>query len=54
MTDIEPLLTKKDVCRILRLCVRTVDYMRKTGKLPSITIGRAIRFKREDVEGLIK
>ena len=40
----EPLLTKKDVCRLLTCCERKVNSLMKAGKLAHIKEGRNVRF----------
>lgn len=53
--SVEPLLTYRQVAEVLRCCVRHVrDAYVKTGKLVAIRVGRLVRFRREDVDDLIR
>jgi len=47
------LLDTKAVARRLGLQVSTIRKMRYQGRLPYVKLGRAIRFKEEDIEGVI-
>jgi excisionase family DNA binding protein len=53
---VEPLLTAQDVARILRVSVAWVyDHAdRKRPRLPSVRLGKAVRFRLEDVERFIE
>ena len=44
------LLTAREVAELLRLPVSTVYDLARTGRLPHLRIGRAMRFSREDLE----
>jgi excisionase family DNA binding protein len=44
------LLTAREVAELLRLPVSTVYELARTGRLPHLRIGRAMRFSREDLE----
>ena len=44
------LLTADDVAELLRLPVSTVYDLARTGRLPHLRIGRALRFSRGDLE----
>lgn len=47
---VEPLLyTREEVARILRLSLRTIDKLTKDGKLPSVRLGRTVRFSKDDL-----
>ena len=54
ITQMETLLTKKDVMRIFGVTERTVNRLMETGKLPYIKLGRAVRFDPKDVQALIE
>ena len=45
----DPLLTKKDVCRLLTCCERKVNSLMKAGKLAYIKMGHDVRFSLHDV-----
>lgn len=44
------LLTAEDVAELLRLPVSTIYDLARTGRLPHLRIGRALRFSRCDLE----
>jgi excisionase family DNA binding protein len=44
------LLTADDVAELLRLPVSTIYDLARTGRLPHLRIGRALRFSRGDLE----
>jgi excisionase family DNA binding protein len=44
------LLTAEDVAELLRLPVSTIYDLARTGRLPHLRIGRALRFSRDDLE----
>jgi excisionase family DNA binding protein len=44
------LLTAEDVAELLRLPVSTIYDLARTGRLPHLKIGRALRFSRSDLE----
>ena len=44
------LLTADDVAALLRLPVSTIYDLARTGRLPHLRIGRALRFSRCDLE----
>src|ERR1022692_745419 len=44
------LLTAQEVAELLRLPVSTVYELARTGRLPYLRIGRAMRFSRRDLE----
>ncbi len=44
------LLTAGEVAELLRLPVSTVYELARTGRLPHLRIGRAMRFSRDDLE----
>jgi excisionase family DNA binding protein len=46
------LLTERDVIERLRIGRTTLWRLRRDGKLPSINIGRAVRYRAEDVRRL--
>ena len=44
------LLTADEVATLLRLPVSTIYDLARTGRLPHLKIGRALRFSRSDLE----
>ena len=53
-TNIEPLLlTEKQAARALNLCGKTVSTLRKSGELPCIRQGRAVRYDPADLRAWI-
>lgn len=44
------LLTAEEVAELLRLPVSTIYDLARTGRLPHLKIGRALRFSRSDLE----
>jgi excisionase family DNA binding protein len=44
------LLTADEVAELLRLPTSTVYDLARTGRLPHLRIGRALRFSRQDLE----
>jgi len=44
------LLTRMQVAEVLNLCERSIFSLDKSGALPSIRIGSAVRYRRSDVE----
>ena len=48
------LLHNGDVCRLLNISKRTLQYYRDTGVLPFAQIGHKCYYKREDVERLLE
>ena len=42
-------LTRLEVAGILRVTTKTVSRMTKAGVLPSLSIGRLVRYRRDDV-----
>lgn len=47
------LLTPKEVAALLCLPVSTVYELARSGRLPSLRIGRAVRFEQHDLESFI-
>ena len=54
--SIEPLLTKADVAKILRVNPRTIDRMRSAGRLPKpdLILKRSGRWKPSTIRALIE
>ena len=50
---ITPLLDVADVAAILKIGKRAVYVLAETATLPSLHIGRRLRFRREDVEAFL-
>lgn len=46
----DPLLTAEEMAEVLRLPVSTIYDLARTGRLPPLKIGRALRFSRRDLE----
>lgn len=46
----DQLLTAEEVAELLRLAVSTIYDLARTGRLPHLRIGRALRFSRSDLE----
>jgi excisionase family DNA binding protein len=44
------LLTAEEVAELLRLPVSTIYDLARTGRLPHLRIGRALRFSQHDLE----
>lgn len=44
------LLTAEEVAQLLRLPVSTIYDLARTGRIPHLKIGRALRFSRSDLE----
>lgn len=49
----ELLMTKADLVEKLRISLPTINRLIRSGRLPSVNIGRSVRFRREDVEQFI-
>ena len=49
----EPVLTVKEVAEYLRVTPKTVYQLVKQGALKSFRVGRAVRFRRADVEDFV-
>lgn len=47
------LLTAEDVGKLLCLPVSTIYELARSGRLPCLRIGRAVRFYRQDIEGYL-
>ena len=52
MQDNEQLMTKADVAKSLRVCMRTVENLIKSRQLAIIKIGRLVRIERQEVTRL--
>ena len=53
MTELD-LMTVEEVAQYLRLNPQTVYRKAKAGELPAVRIGRAIRFRRSELESWLK
>jgi excisionase family DNA binding protein len=51
---LRPLLTVADVAQVLRVSTRTVRRLIKSGALASVTVGRSIRVRAEDLAALTR
>jgi len=49
-TDEAPLFTAQEVADRLRVTVRTVQRLETEGTLIPVRVGRAVRYRREDVD----
>lgn len=47
------LLTPADVAERLKVCPRTLDNLAARGALTKIRLGRAVRYRADDVDALI-
>ena len=53
-TDNQRMWTRREVAQYLGLTERTVDSLRKRGRLPDVSVvGRSVRFRGADVMRLI-
>lgn len=49
----EPLLTAAEIAPILRVTVPTIYRWADDGTIPSVKIGKTIRFRRSEIEALL-
>jgi len=49
----DPLLTVRDVCGQLKLSRTALRNLRIKGALQSLKLGRAVRFRRSDIDALV-
>tara|TARA_R110002153_G_scaffold197975_1_gene351496 strand:+ start:474 stop:644 length:171 start_codon:yes stop_codon:yes gene_type:complete len=47
------LLSKKEVCEILRISIGSLDGLMKRGEINYVKINRSVRFRIEEVRSLI-
>ena len=52
-SELEPLLDANDVARLLKAKTRTVYEWAASGVLPSMRIGRTVRFRRAEIAALL-
>ena len=50
----DPLLTEKDACAYLRVSKRNLYCWRMAGLVPYFKIGRAVRFRRSDLDAALE
>ena len=50
----DSVMDKNEVAKLLKISVRKIDYLRETGELACIKIGRSVRFRSEDVENFLQ
>jgi excisionase family DNA binding protein len=50
MTEALPLMTAREVADLLNLSAHTILDMAQEGRLPSFKLGRAVRFRRADID----
>jgi excisionase family DNA binding protein len=53
MEKFEPLLTREAVSKLLGVSLRTVDYLKSSGKLSAVHIQRSVRFLPEEVRQFV-
>jgi hypothetical protein len=51
---LHPLLDEAQACKILCACPRTLRELRKSGALPFVLIGRAVRYTIPDLHAFIE
>jgi len=51
-TTLDPLLTKKEASRELRLSVRTLENFMRARRLAYVKLGRCVRIQRSELERL--
>ena len=51
--SIDGLLTRQQTAKILTISARTLWALTDTGALPSIRIGRSVRYSRQDIDAFI-
>lgn len=44
-TVLEPLITKEEACRYLKMSPRKIDYLRSNGTLPYVKLEGQVRFR---------
>lgn len=50
-TTMDPLLvTAREAAKLLSICERTLFGLTKDGELPAVRIGRAVRYRLEDLK----
>ena len=55
ITTMEPLLlTPREAAKALSVCERTLFALTKAGELPTIRIGRSVRYSVDDLKDWIK
>ena len=50
----DPLLTEKDACAYLRVSKRNLYCWRMAGLIPYFKIGRAVRFRKSDLDAALE
>jgi excisionase family DNA binding protein len=53
LADGPRLMTRKEVADFLKVSVRSVDRLRRSGALPAVMVLTKVRFRVEDVEALL-
>jgi excisionase family DNA binding protein len=53
-TTIRPLLNRAAVAATLAVSIRTVDTLIANGSLRPVRLGKAVRFRQEDVEAFLE
>jgi excisionase family DNA binding protein len=48
------IMTKNQVAEFLQISERQIDYLRQSGKLAWVKIGRTVRFRLEDVDDFLQ
>jgi excisionase family DNA binding protein len=50
MLNGSPYLTRKEVAAVLRVSYHTLKSWRDNGTLPAVKLGKAVRYRKEDIE----
>ena len=53
-SDERRIWTRKEIAEYLSVTERTVDSLRRAGRLPARYLGRQVRFDRDDVLALLR
>jgi len=51
--EVQPLLTRRDVCRMLQISLPTVLRFEKDGRLHALRVGRSVRYRKADVDEFV-
>lgn len=51
--DPDQLMTKKEAAELLNISQSTIDNYRKSGVLEAIKIGKAVRFRRKELQAIL-
>lgn len=53
MTTLQPILTRQETAALFKVSVRTLERWEEAGTLVPFRIGKNVRYRREDVDGLL-